>query len=178
MSTVVIYWLLLAVMVAGIVGSFVPALPGVILILGAIAIWGVLNGFGTVSWALGVAFVVLVLSMVTDFVATYVGAKQAGASKWGQMGATIGLVLGILGLLPALPFGGPLVGMLVGPLLGAFIGEFIYRKNLEFEPRIKLAFRAGIGIVVGSLVGNVIEGLLAISAVVVFLVTTWPPGAG
>lgn len=178
MSTVVIYWLLVAVMLAGIVGSFVPNLPGGILIVIAIAIWGWLTGFSGVTWALGFAFVVVLLNIVTDIVATYVGAKQAGASKWGQTGAMIGLTLGIFGLLPALPFGGPLVGMLVGPLLGAFVGEFIYRKNLEFGPRIKLAFRSGIGIVVGSLVGNLIQGLLAFSAVVVFLVTTWPPGAG
>ncbi|MBO1350417.1 MAG: DUF456 family protein [Hormoscilla sp. GUM202] len=178
MSTVVIYWLLVVVMLAGIIGSFVPSLPGGILILAAIAIWGMLNGLSTVTWALGFTFIVVLLNIVTDVVATYVGAKQAGASKWGQIGATIGLVLGILGLLPALPFGGPLVGMLVGPLLGAFVCEFLYRKNLEFGPRVQLAFRAGIGKVVGSLVGNLIQGLLALSAVVIFLLTTWPPGAG
>jgi uncharacterized protein YqgC (DUF456 family) len=102
------------------------------------------------------------------------GAKQAGASNWGQTGAMIGLVLGFLGFLPALPFGGPLLGILIGPLLGAIVGEFLYRKDLAFEARIKLAFKASIGIVVGSFVGNLIEGILAIACVVVFLVTTWP----
>jgi len=52
--------------------------------------------------------------------------------------------------------------------LGAIIGEYLYRR--EFG----LAVKAGIGIVVGSLVGNLIQGLLAIAAVVVFVVTTWP----
>ncbi|MHC5720724.1 MAG: DUF456 family protein, partial [Nostoc sp.] len=59
-------------------------------------------------------------------------------------------------------------GILLGPLVGAIIGEYLYRR--EFG----LAVKAGIGIVVGSLVGNLIQGLLAIAAVVVFVITTWP----
>lgn len=70
---------------------------------------------------------------------------------------------------------GPLIGILVGPLLGAFVGEFLYRRELELAPRVQLAFKASLGIIVGSLIGNLIEGLLAIAAVVVFVVTTWPP---
>ena len=175
---VIVYWVLVLVMLGGVVGSFVPGLPGSSLILGAIAVWGLFDGFSTVGWALGVAAVVLLLSIGVDMLATYVGAQQAGASNWGQIGAIVGFALGFLGLLPALPFGGPLVGMLFGPLLGAFVGEFLYRKDLKFAPRVKVAFKAGIGIVVGSLVGNLIQGLLAIAAIVVFLFTTWPPVPG
>lgn len=177
MMAVIIYGVLVLVMLVGVIGSFIPGLPGASLIVGAIAVWGFFKGFSAVGWALGVTVVVLLLSIATDMVASYVGAKQAGASNWGQIGAMIGFVLGFFGLLPALPFGGPLVGMLLGPLLGAFVGEFLYRKDLKLGPRVKVAFKAGIGIIVGSLVGNIIEGLLALGAFVVFLVTTWPPVA-
>ncbi|KKD35601.1 MAG: DUF456 family protein [Limnoraphis robusta] len=170
----VLYWILVVVMLVGIIGAVVPALPGSSLILGAILVWGVVNGFRDVGLALGVAIVVLLLSVGIDFLSAYLGAKQAGASRWGQTGAVIGLVLGFLGFLPALPFGGPLLGILIGPLLGAIVGEFLYRKDLAFEARIRLAFKASIGIVVGSFVGNLIEGILATACVVVFLVTTWP----
>ena len=102
-----------------------------------------------------------------------VSAKQAGASKWGQIGALVGLGLGFFGLLPALPFGGPLIGVLVGPLLGAIIGEFLYRRELELGLRIKQSFKAGVGVVVGSLIGNLIEGILAFVAVAIFVFTTW-----
>jgi uncharacterized protein YqgC (DUF456 family) len=165
----IIYFLLVALMVVGIIGAVVPAIPGSSLILTAIIIWGFISGsFAAIKIPLIVTVIVLILSIGVDFLASYIGAKQAGASKWGQIGAIIGFVLGFLGLLPALPFGGPLLGMLIGPLLGAIIGEFIYRR--ELWPAVK----AGIGIVVGSIVGNLIQGLLAIAAVVVFLVTTWP----
>jgi uncharacterized protein len=165
----IIYGLLVALMLVGIVGAVVPAIPGSSLILIAIVIWGIVSSsFAAIKIPLIVTVIVLLLSVGVDFLASYLGAKQAGASKWGQIGAVVGFVLGILGFLPALPFGGPLLGMLIGPLLGAIIGEYLYRK--ELQPAIK----AGIGIVVGSIVGNLLQGLLAIAAVVVFLVTTWP----
>lgn len=158
-------------MVVGIIGAVVPAVPGISLIAIAILIWGLVNGLSSVSVALPLAIVLLVVSIGIDFLATYYGAKQAGASKWGQLGALIGLVVGILGLLPALPVGGPILGILIGPILGAIVGEFLYRRDL------KLAAKAALGIVVGSLVGNLIQGLLAIAAVAVFLWTTLPyPG--
>lgn len=165
----ILYWLLLALMVVGIIGAVVPAIPGASLILIAIVTWGFISGsFAAIKIPLIVTIVVLLLSVGIDFLASYLGARKAGASKWGQIGAIVGLVVGFLGLLPALPFGGPLLGMLLGPLLGAIIGEYIYGRDFN------LAIKAGIGIVVGTVVGNLIQGLLAIAAVVVFVVTTWP----
>jgi uncharacterized protein len=163
----VLYWVLVVVMGVGVIGAVVPGLPGTILIVTAIVIWGIAHGFAGLSIPIAVAVLVLLGNMGVDLLATYLGARQAGASHWGQIGAIVGLFLGILGLLPALPFGGPLLGILIGPLLGAIVGEYLYRRDLN------LAVKAGIGIVVGSLIGNVIQGILAIVAVAVFLVTTW-----
>ncbi len=167
----ILYWLLVALMVVGIIGAVVPGIPGTSLILLAIVIWGFVSGsFSSVTVPLIVTIAVLLLSIGIDFLATYLGAKRAGASKRGQIGDFIGLIVGILGLLPALPVGGPLLGILIGPLLGAILGEYLYQRNLN------LALKAGVGIVVGSLVGNLIQGLLAIAAVGVFLFTTLPYG--
>lgn len=168
MQTQVIYWILIAVMVIGAVGAAIPVLPGASLILAAIAIWGFVRGsFADVSTPLIVTGIVLFLCIGIDFLAGYIGAKKAGASKWGQIGAFVGLVVGFLGLLPALPFGGPLLGIILGPLLGAIIGEFLFCRNW------RVAIKAGIGIVVGTVVGNVIQGLLALVCVMVFLFSTW-----
>ncbi|AKG22889.1 DUF456 domain-containing protein [Calothrix sp. 336/3] len=164
----IIYFLLLALMVVGIIGAVIPAIPGTSLILASIIIWGLLKGsFAAISTPLIVTSVVLLLSIGVDFLAGYLGAKKAGASKWGQIGAFVGFIVGFLGLLPALPVGGPLLGMLLGPLLGAIIGEYLYCRNWQ------VAIKAGIGIVVGTVVGNLIQGLLAIAAVVVFIFSTW-----
>lgn len=173
MSITIIYWLLIAVMLVGVVGAVVPGIPGPSLILVAILVWIVVQGF-KVNWIPLIAILaILILSAGIEFLATYWGARQAGASRWGQIGAVVGLVLGFFGLLPALPVGGPLLGILIGPLLGAIIGEFLYRRNLPLDARTQQSVKAGAGVVVGSLVGNLIEGLLAIAAVVIFVISTW-----
>jgi hypothetical protein len=52
------------------------------------------------------------------------------------------------------------------------VGEFLFRKDLM------VAIKAGVGIVVGSIVGNLIQGVLAIATVAVFIFTTFPPVVG
>jgi uncharacterized protein YqgC (DUF456 family) len=182
MLITILYWILIAVMLVGVVGAVVPGIPGPSLILGAILVWTVVQvsqGVANVSWLPLIAiFLILILSAGVEFLATYWGARQAGASKWGQIGAFVGLALGFFGLLPAWLFGGPLLGILIGPLLGAITGEFIYRRELPVGERTNQSVKAGLGVVVGSLIGNLIEGLLAIAAVIIFVVSTWPPGAG
>lgn len=173
MDLTFLYWVLVAVMVVGALGAVLPGVPGAILILVAVVVWGAVQGFSNVALPLVVTALVLLLNIGIDFLANYWGAKQVGASKWGQIGSIIGLLVGVFGLLPALPFGGPLLGILLGPLVGAIIGEFLSRQELELIPRFKLALKAGIGIVVGSLVGKLIQGLLALAAVAVFMFSTW-----
>lgn len=178
MDITILYWVLVAVMVVGALGAVLPGIPGAILILAAIVVWGAVQGFNSVALALGIAVVVLLLNIGIDFLASYWGAKQLGASKWGQIGSIVGLLVGVFGLLPALPVGGPLLGILLGPLVGAIIGEFLYRRDLELTARAKLSLQAGAGIVVGSLVGKLIQGLLALAVVAVFVFTTWPMMSG
>jgi uncharacterized protein YqgC (DUF456 family) len=166
----VLYWLLCAAMLVGVIGAFIPGIPGVTVILAAIVIWGLkIGNFAVVAWPLGIAIAVLAVGLGVDLLASQWGAKQAGASNWGITGAIIGMVLGFFGLLPALPFGGPILGLLFGPLVGAIGGEFLYSRDLN------KSIKAGVGIVVGSVVGNVVQGLLAIAPVIVFLARTFPP---
>lgn len=170
----VLYWIVIAVMVIGIIGTFVPFLPGTSLILGAILVWGIATQFTGIAWPMILVVAILILSAAVEYFAALWGVQQVGASKWAQYGSIIGLVVGILGLLPALPVGGPLLGILIGPILGAFIGEFLYLRDLEFQPRIKQSFKASIGVFIGSVVGNVVEVFLSIVAVMIFIFTTWP----
>ncbi|MBS0015680.1 MAG: DUF456 family protein [Arthrospira sp. SH-MAG29] len=169
-----LYWVLVLVMILGVIGAVVPGLPGSGLIVTAILIWAIFAGFSGMGWPIGVAIAVLLLSVGVEFLSAYLGAKKAGASKWGQIGAIIGLLLGFFGLLPALPFGGPLLGLLIGPLVGAFVGEFLYRQDLALGLRVRSAVKAAIGIFVGTVLGNLLQGVLAFASVIVFLTSTWP----
>lgn len=173
MVLAVLYWVLLLVMLVGVIGAFVPALPGMGLVLAAMVVWGLATGFSQITVALIVAGVVLALSLGIDYLATYLGTKRVGASLWGQIGALVGMVLGVLGLLPALPVGGPLLGLFFGSMLGAFVGEFLYRRDLALWPRFKLGCNVSLAIVVSSLIGNVVAGILALGSMGVFVATTW-----
>jgi uncharacterized protein YqgC (DUF456 family) len=169
----ILYSVLLLVMVVGVLGAVIPALPGISLVVGAMVIWGFVVGFGSLKWALGVAIVATVLSVVIDYLAGVLGAQRVGASVWGQVGAFVGMFLGLFGLLPLLPTGIPLLGLLLGTVIGAFIGEFLHRRELKLGQRITQSGKVGLAIVVGTLVGNVLQGILALIAFAVFVVTTW-----
>ncbi|MEO0866990.1 MAG: DUF456 family protein [Cyanobacteria bacterium J06642_11] len=171
---VILYWLLLIVMGAGIVGAFIPAFPGIGLIVISVIIWGAIAGFTkSVMVALGIAIAIFALTTAIDYLAGYIGAKKVGASNWGQFGAVIGMVLGLLGFLPALPVGGPIFGLLFGSMLGAFVGEMLHRRDLALPERFKLGTKVSLAIVVSSLLGNIIAGILSIIATGVFVVATW-----
>ena len=173
MSLFLLYCALVLVMLVGLVGAFVPALPGIGLIVAAAVVWTIATGGSALNWALGTAVAALILSLGVNYLATYLGARQVGASRWGQIGAVVGLVVGFLGLLPALPFGGPLIGILFGTMIGAFIGEFSYRRELSIGKRFAFSSKVSVAVVVSSLLGTLLEGLLALTAVVVFVLTTW-----
>lgn len=174
MDITTIYWIVLAVMAIGVIGAIIPGLPGSSIILVAILVWSIATKFAGIGWPLILIFTVLILSAGIEYLALYFGSQQSGASKWSRYGAIIGMVMGFVGLLPALPIGGPLIGVLVGAVLGAFVGEYFFRSNLDSGERMKQAFKASTGIVVASIIGNVIEALLAAIAVGIFVYSTWP----
>src|SRR4051794_38935215 len=120
------------VMAAGLAGIVVPGIPGVLLVFAAAVGYGLLDRFNSFSpfWLLPMAALALGATAI-DLIAAPAAARRFGASKWGALGALIGLVLGLI-------FGGPL-GALIGPLLGAMLLELIFGRSL------KGALRSGLG---------------------------------
>ena len=91
---------------------------------------------------------------VIDNVAGLFGARYAGASGWGVLGAAVG---GLIGLV----FG--LLGAVVGTAVGAILVEYV--RNPDF----RRAARAGAGSLLGFLVGAIAKSLLTIVMVVLAL---------
>ena len=124
-SSVVLWWAALLVQALAIPGVLLPVLPGLVLLpLGAL-IWVAAVGW-PVGWpVLALETVLLLLGWGADALGVLLGAARLQASRWAYIGAGLGLLVGLLGLLPALPVGGPLLGALLGPLLGASLGELV-----------------------------------------------------
>ncbi len=177
-TTTIIYVALLVMSLVGVVGAVVPVMPGPSLILAATIIAGFLYNWDLVQIPIIVSSIVFVMCLAIDQLSGMWGAQKAGASSWGQIGSFVGLILGFVGLLPALPLGGPLVGMFFGPFIGAVVGELFYPRQVRFDERVIISVKAGVGIVLGSVLGLIIQGLLSLFAAIVFAATTWHVGFG
>ena len=104
----------LAILV-GLVGIVLPILPGSLLILGAIAVWAIVEGTST-AWAVfGVAAVLLVISGVVKY--TWPGQRLRDAGVPNRS-LVIGGLLGIVGF-----FVIPVIGLVLGFLLGTYLSE-------------------------------------------------------
>ena len=125
-----IWWWVLAValIVVGVVGTFLPVLPGAALVFGGMLLGAWIDGFQRVGWiTLVILGVLTLLVFVVDIVSGLLGAKRVGASKLAIAGAAIGTVVGMF-------FG--LVGILVAPFVGAVVGEVIARGQLAPAARV------------------------------------------
>ncbi len=126
-------------MLAGIVGSFLPVLPGPPLCyMGLILLH--FSKFASFSPSFFIIYgLITLLIFIADFFMPAGVAKVYGASKYGTWGTSIGIVAGIFFLPP--------FGLIIFPFLGALIGELIQKKPTN------LALKAAWGSFLGFLFG-------------------------
>jgi uncharacterized protein YqgC (DUF456 family) len=150
------WWVLaVALIVIGVIGTFLPVLPGALLVFGGMLLAAWIDGFQRVGWiTLVVLGVLTLLVFIVDIVSSLLGAKRVGASKLAIIGAAIGTVVGMF-------FG--LVGIVIAPFIGAVVGEVMARGQLA------PAARVGIGTWLGLLVGTLAKFALVLAMVGVFV---------
>ncbi len=130
-------WLLV---LAGIAGAVLPALPGLPLVFAGLLVAAWIDGFARVgAWTLAFLAVLTLLSFVVEYAAAAMGVKRAGASRWAVIGAALGTLFGAFFWVP---------GLLLGPFVGAAIGEYLFTRDSDQAGRAGLA--AWIGFVVGT----------------------------
>lgn len=133
----VLLWVLaVALIVVGVVGIVVPALPGIGLVYAGIFLAAWIDQFQKIGSGTLITLGVLALAgFVIDYLATTLAAQKAGASKLGLLGAAIGTVAGI--------FMG-LIGIFFMPLVGAAVGEYVARRDALHAGRVGLATWLGL----------------------------------
>lgn len=158
METPLVLWLVASVLVlAGLAGLVLPALPGAPLIFAGLLLAAWAEGFTYVGgWTIAALAAIALLTLGVDLWATMFGAKKFGASKRAMLGALIGAVIGIFLGLP---------GVIFGPFIGAVAGE------LSAQSDLRQATRAGIGATVGLVLGAAIKLALAFTMIGIFLAT-------
>ncbi len=145
--TVALLWTLVVVlMVVGLAGTVLPALPGTAFVLAGIVLGAWIDDFQRVGGVtVAVVAVLAVAAWVLDYVAGLLGAKKAGASRQALVGAALGTVVGL--------FMG-IVGVLFMPLVGAALGEYIARR--EEKQALKVGVATWLGLMAGLLAKVVI----------------------
>lgn len=149
-------WLLATILVVvGLIGIVLPALPGTILIFLGLLLAAWADGFSRVGvGTLVVIGVIAAASYTVDFVAAALGARHLGASPRAMAGAALGTLLGLL-------FGLP--GLIIGPFVGAVLGELTVHRDLA------RAGRAGVAAWIGFAIGMAVKVALAFSMIAIFV---------
>ena len=154
------YVLAIVMMVVGIAGTVLPALPGLPLVFAGMLLAAWAGGFEQVSgWTIAVLALLTLLSLGIDFMATALGAKRVGASKLALAGAVLGTFAGLL-------FG--FVGVFIGPFVGALAGELIWLRRVGTR-ELGQATKVGLGTWLGIVVGTVLKLGLAFVMIGLFV---------
>ena len=133
------YALAVILILVGIAGVILPALPGLPLVFIGMLLAAWAGDFQQIGWVtLVVLGLLTLLSVAVDFFATLVGAKRVGASRKALWGAMLGTFIGI--------FFGP-IGLFAGPFVGALLGELWHGK--EIGQATKVGLGTWLGIVLG-----------------------------
>ena len=107
-----------ALMILGVIGSFLPVLPGPSLSWIGLLLLYFTNAVPTNYWILGISLLITVVISVLDYVIPAKGTQKFGGSTHGIWGTNIGLIVGILAPVP--------FGFIIGPFVGAFVGELVH----------------------------------------------------
>lgn len=146
--------------ILGVLGSFLPVLPGPItgwfglLIIHLTKIVPINYTFLTIT------FVIALIIWALDYIIPAIGTKKFGGTRNGVIGSTIGLILGILFFPP--------FGIIIGPFVGAFIGEMISDRNDS-----KKALRAAFGSFIGFLTSTFLKFVVAMIFVGLYFSIFW-----
>ncbi|ULQ48265.1 DUF456 family protein [Flagellatimonas centrodinii] len=156
----IVLWLLVAVLiVVGLAGAVLPALPGVPMIFIGIWLAAWIDDYARIGiWTLSLLATLTLLSILIDIAASAVGAKRVGASPRAVWGALLGSVVGLF-------FGIP--GLVIGPFVGAVLGELMAKRGLG------QAAEVGMATWIGLLLGTIAKLAVSVTMLAVFVVAYW-----
>lgn len=154
----------LALCITGILGSFLPVLPGVPVSWLGLLLLHFTSAIPMNYTFLGITLLVTIIIFILQYTIPAYGTKRFGGSKSGMWGATLGLIIGIF-----LPIPG---GILIGAFAGAFVGELINKSTSQ------VALKAAVGSFIGLLASTFMEFFVAFCFLLLFCYKLWEFRAG
>jgi uncharacterized protein YqgC (DUF456 family) len=134
----------------GIVGIVLPVLPGLVLVVGGIAVWAVTRGDAVAWTVLGVVAAIVVVGSLVKYLVPGRRLRESGVPV---RTIAAGAVLGVIGF-----FVIPVVGLFVGFVLGVYLVEL---SRLGGHERAWPSTRQALAAVGWSIAIELATGLLA-----------------
>ena len=145
--------------ILGIIGSFLPVLPGPITSWLGLLILHLTDAIPINKSFLTITFAIALLVWILDYIIPAIGTKRFGGTKAGMIGTSLGLIIGIIAPIPA--------GIIIGPFVGAFIGELTNKADSQ------TALKAAFGSFIGFLTSTFIKFIVAIIYLGYFFKIIW-----
>lgn len=159
MMHMLLYALAALLILVGLAGAIVPAVPGIPLIFAGIWLTAGVDHYRHLGpgWLVGIA-VIGTVGLTTDLLAGALGAKRVGASQQAVWGALAGTVIGLM-------FGLP--GLLLGPFIGAVMGELAAGRDALRSAHV------GMSAWLGLLFGTIVKMVASLMMVALFGAAWW-----
>jgi len=146
-------------MLFGIIGSFLPILPGPLTSWFGLLILHLTDAI-PMNWTFLVIWLAIaILIWLLDYFIPALGTKRFGGSRYGMIGTTIGL---LVGLFSPIPF-----GIIIGAFVGALIGELINKNDKD------VALKAAFGSFLGFLTSTFLKFIFAVIYLGLFFMKVW-----
>ena len=141
--------------ITGLIGSFLPIIPGPITSWFGLFTLSQIQDFPYNNTLLILTFIIAIIIFIVDYFIPIIGSKYFGGSKYGIIGTTTGL---LIGLLSPIPF-----GIIIGAFLGALIGEYFGGKS------VSEGIKPAIGSLVGIISSSIIKFITGFSFLVIYI---------
>mgnify|MGYP001380807211 FL=1 len=141
-------------MIVGIIGSIVPVLPGPLSSWLGLFIFSNIKVVEVNNSIIVLTLIIAITIFILDYVIPLYTSKKFGASKFGIIGASIGIIIGLF--LPPL-------GIIFGAIIGAISGELFLNK--DFERSIK----AAAGVVIGLAISGLTKAVISVVFFVIYI---------
>lgn len=148
-------------MLVGILGSFLPILPGPPISWVGLLLLYLTKAVPQDWWLLGITLVVALVVVALDYVIPAMGTRKFGGSRAGMIGTTIGLLVALV-----FPILG-IFGIIIWPFVGALVGEIINKADK------KTAMKAAFGSFLGFLTGTFLKFLVTVIFLGMFVSVAW-----
>jgi uncharacterized protein YqgC (DUF456 family) len=168
------FWAALIAMLVGLLGVFLPLVPGVGFIWLVALIYAIAERFATID---PITFAVLTIlgavGVTSDIWMSKLGAKLGGASfqallgglGLGILGAILGAVLGLIGVLAGMPL--LEIGVIPLAIIGALLGVFLVERHIRGDWRE--ALKACGGWLIGCALSGIVQGGISVLMILLFV---------